>query len=60
MWAWFTVNAVWILVVSTVVLSVLLIAGQRVRASMEKAVPKKWLKTLRNSINLALLVIGGI
>jgi len=60
MWDWFIANAVWILVISAVVLSVLLIARQQVRASIEKAVPKKWLETLHNSINLALLVIGGI
>ena len=60
MWEWFTVNAVWILIVSAVVLSVLLIARQRVRESIEKAVPKKWHKTLQKSIKLALWVIGGI
>jgi len=60
MWEWFTVNAVWILIVSAVVLSALLIARQRVRESIEKAVPKKWHKTLQKSIKLALLIIGGI
>ena len=60
MWEWFTTNAVWILIVSALVLSALLIARQRVQESIKKAVPKKWHKTLEKSIKLALWVIGVI
>lgn len=60
MWEWFTANAVWILVVSAIVLSVFLITRQQVQQSIEKAVPKKWQETVHRSLNLTLLLIGGV
>ncbi len=60
MWEWFTVNALWILAISAIVLLLILFARQRVEKSIQKAIPKKWHKTLRKNINFVLSTIGGI
>jgi len=60
MWEWFTINGIWILIVSVVVLLLLLFVRPWVYKRIEKAVSKERLEKLRRRINLALLVIGGI
>ncbi|MBU2608483.1 MAG: mechanosensitive ion channel [Chloroflexi bacterium] len=58
MWEWFTVNGVWILIASAMVLTTLLFARERIQASLEKAAEKapRWIKP---SASLAFWIIAG-
>ena len=60
MWEWFTVNAVWILIVSAVVLFLLLFFRQRVQAGITKATPEKWYKRVEKIIRLTFWSLEGI
>jgi len=60
MWEWFTVNGIWILIASAIVLVLLLFIRQRVLNSIEKATPKEWHKPVEKSMRLTVWVIGGI
>ena len=60
MWEWFTVNGVWILIASAIVLILLLTLGGRIQKNIGKAAPKKWHETLDKSIRLTFWIIEGI
>lgn len=60
MWEWFMANALWILIVSLVVLLLLLIIRHQVQNVFKKAEPGKRYETLGKSVNLAVWVIVGI
>ena len=56
----FTANALWILIISLVVLLLLLIIRHQVQNFIKKAEPDKQHETLGKNVNLAVWVIGGI
>ena len=59
MWQWFTVNAVWILIVAAAVLLLVLLVRHQVQEALKKATPKKWHKTLDKSIHLVVWITEG-
>ena len=60
MWEWFITNSVWTPIVSIVVLLILLFLGERIRSSIEEALPKNWHKRVHRSLRLAFWIIEGI
>jgi len=60
MWEWLTTSAVWVLIVSAVVLLLLFFGGDWVQGRMEKAVPEKWRERVHSSLRLAFWTVGGI
>ncbi len=60
MWEWFTINGIWILIVSAVVLILMLLVRHQVQQNIAKAAPQKWHKTLDKSMRLTVWVIEGI
>ena len=60
MWEWFTVNAVWILIVSAIALLLLLFGRYRVQGSLKKVAPPKWHNTLDKIMSRVSLALGGI
>ena len=60
MWAWFTANSVWILIISTVVLILLFYISGRVEKRLVKAVSEKWQKRVHRNTTIAFWTIEGI
>jgi len=60
MWAWFTANSMWILVVSVLVLILLLTVGERIRGKIIKAMPEERQERVQKGLGVACWTIEGI
>jgi len=60
MWAWFTTNSLWILIVSVLVLILLLTVGERIRGKIIKAMPEERQERVQKGLGVACWTIEGI
>ncbi|MDP2931402.1 MAG: mechanosensitive ion channel family protein [Chloroflexota bacterium] len=58
--AWFTENAIWILIISVLVLFIMLFATHQVGDIVRQAKPQKWLQSLHKGMRRAAWVVEGL
>ncbi|MFC1908128.1 mechanosensitive ion channel domain-containing protein [Chloroflexota bacterium] len=60
MWDWFTLNSIWILIISAIILILLLVFRNRVRDKITKAMAEKWQVRTHGRITIAFWTLEGI